>query len=155
MPKNKVGQSPYLSLRGAPPLHPILPTRCHAGSTLTPCTQWRSQDRARPRAKRPKSLQYTGQTVIFATVKPVFHLHAPGEGQGGLGPVSATGHNHGLDWCCPYEKLWPCFARHTGHGGYGSWPRGARVVEVSEKPFTIESWIRMENGSTHSHIVLS
>nr|CAD1833418.1 unnamed protein product [Ananas comosus var. bracteatus] len=33
-----------------------------------------------------------------------------------------SGHNHGLDWCCPYQKLWLCFARHTGYGGYGDWP---------------------------------
>ncbi|KAF7040086.1 hypothetical protein CFC21_050010 [Triticum aestivum] len=66
-----------------------------------------------------------------------------------------VGHNHGLDWCCPYEKLWLCFARHTGHGGYGDWPRGARIVEIAEKPFSVHSWIRMENGSTHSHITLS
>ncbi|KAF7025975.1 hypothetical protein CFC21_038118 [Triticum aestivum] len=66
-----------------------------------------------------------------------------------------VGHNHGLDWCCPYEKLWLCFARHTGHGGYGDWPRGARIVEIAEKPFSVHSWIRMENRSTHSHITLS
>ncbi|KAK1669753.1 hypothetical protein QYE76_057912 [Lolium multiflorum] len=65
-----------------------------------------------------------------------------------------VGHNHGLDWCCPYDKLWLCFARHTGHGGYGGWPRGSRIVEMSENPFSVESWIRMENGTTHSHIVL-
>ncbi|KAI6696829.1 hypothetical protein NL676_016948 [Syzygium grande] len=23
-----------------------------------------------------------------------------------------VGHNHGLDWCCPYGKLWLCFAGH-------------------------------------------
>ncbi|XP_037484131.1 probable inactive purple acid phosphatase 16 [Triticum dicoccoides] len=67
-----------------------------------------------------------------------------------------VGHNHGLDWCCPYEKLWLCFARHTGHGGYGDWPRGARIVDISEKKhFSVNSWIRMENGSTHSHVTLS
>ncbi|KAM0833385.1 hypothetical protein ACQ4PT_064299 [Festuca glaucescens] len=66
-----------------------------------------------------------------------------------------VGHNHGLDWCCPYDKLWLCFARHTGHGGYGGWPKGSRIVEMSENPFSVESWIRMENGTTHSHIVLA
>uniref|UniRef100_A0A0E0CCU7 Calcineurin-like phosphoesterase domain-containing protein n=1 Tax=Oryza meridionalis TaxID=40149 RepID=A0A0E0CCU7_9ORYZ len=66
-----------------------------------------------------------------------------------------VGHNHGLDWCCPHEKLWLCFARHTGYGGYGNWPRGARVIEISEQPFSIQSWIRMEDGTTHSDISLS
>ncbi|XP_054803782.1 probable inactive purple acid phosphatase 16 isoform X2 [Prosopis cineraria] len=66
-----------------------------------------------------------------------------------------VGHNHGLDWCCPYKKLWLCYARHTGYGGYGNWPRGARIVEISEKPFSLRSWIRMEDGNVHSEVVLS
>ena len=66
-----------------------------------------------------------------------------------------VGHNHGLDWCCPYEKLWLCFARHTGYGGYGYWSRGARILEITEQPFSLKSWIRMENGQVHSEILLS
>ena len=46
-----------------------------------------------------------------------------------------VGHNHGLDWCCPHEKLWLCFASHTGYGGYGHWARGARILEIIEQPF--------------------
>ncbi|KAG8648949.1 probable inactive purple acid phosphatase 16 isoform X1 [Manihot esculenta] len=66
-----------------------------------------------------------------------------------------VGHNHGLDWCCPYNKLWLCFARHTGYGGYGNWPRGARILEITEQPFSIKSWIRMEDGGKHSEVLLS
>ncbi|XP_020108742.1 probable inactive purple acid phosphatase 16 isoform X1 [Ananas comosus] len=66
-----------------------------------------------------------------------------------------SGHNHGLDWCCPYQKLWLCFARHTGYGGYGDWPRGARIIEITEQPFSLKSWIRMENGTEHSDLILS
>ncbi|XP_066315830.1 probable inactive purple acid phosphatase 16 isoform X2 [Miscanthus floridulus] len=66
-----------------------------------------------------------------------------------------VGHNHGLDWCCPYEELWLCFARHTGYGGYGDWPKGARIIQVTEDPFSAVSWIRMENGSRHSDVTLS
>ncbi|KAF7804052.1 putative inactive purple acid phosphatase 16 [Senna tora] len=66
-----------------------------------------------------------------------------------------VGHNHGLDWCCPYKKLWLCYARHTGYGGYGNWPRGARIVEITQKPFSLHSWIRMEDGQVHSEVVLS
>lgn len=66
-----------------------------------------------------------------------------------------VGHNHGLDWCCPYKKLWLCYARHTGYGGYGSWARGARILEINEQPFSLRSWIRMEDGAEHSEIVLS
>ncbi|XP_010558230.1 PREDICTED: probable inactive purple acid phosphatase 16 isoform X2 [Tarenaya hassleriana] len=67
-----------------------------------------------------------------------------------------VGHNHGLDWCCPYkDKLWLCFARHTGYGGYGNWARGSRILEITEMPFTLRSWIRMEDGSVHSEVILS
>uniref|UniRef100_A0A2P2J6F8 Uncharacterized protein MANES_08G054100 n=1 Tax=Rhizophora mucronata TaxID=61149 RepID=A0A2P2J6F8_RHIMU len=66
-----------------------------------------------------------------------------------------VGHNHGLDWCCPHHKLWLCFARHTGYGGYGGWPRGARILEITEKPFSLKSWIRMEDGKVHSEVLLS
>ncbi|URD73618.1 Calcineurin-like phosphoesterase [Musa troglodytarum] len=66
-----------------------------------------------------------------------------------------AGHNHGLDWCCPYKNLWLCFARHTGYGGYGDWPRGSRILSMTEQPFSIESWIRMEDGTKHSHVILS
>ncbi|GLJ13420.1 hypothetical protein SUGI_0211930 [Cryptomeria japonica] len=66
-----------------------------------------------------------------------------------------VGHNHGLDWCCPCKSLWLCFARHTGYGGYGTWPKGARILELFEKPFELKSWIRMEDGTTHSPITLA
>ncbi|KAJ6967983.1 hypothetical protein NC653_036043 [Populus alba x Populus x berolinensis] len=65
-----------------------------------------------------------------------------------------AGHNHGLDWCCPYKKLWLCYARHTGYGGYGNWPRGARILEINDHPFYIKSWIKMEDGDEHSQIIL-
>ncbi|KAI6696834.1 hypothetical protein NL676_016953 [Syzygium grande] len=66
-----------------------------------------------------------------------------------------VGHNHGLDWCCPYRKLWLCFARHTGYGGYGNWARGARIIEINQHPFSIKSWIRMENHDAYSEVDLS
>ncbi|GMY19077.1 probable inactive purple acid phosphatase 16 isoform X1 [Fagus crenata] len=66
-----------------------------------------------------------------------------------------VGHNHGLDWCCPYQKLWLCFARHTGYGGYGDWARGARVIEITQQPFSIKSWIRMEDSVVHSSVIFS
>ncbi|KAK4798433.1 hypothetical protein SAY86_030759 [Trapa natans] len=66
-----------------------------------------------------------------------------------------VGHNHGLDWCCPYKKLWLCFARHTGYGGYGNWARGVRIIEFNQQTSSIRSWIRMENNDVHSEVVLS
>ncbi|MCI89751.1 putative inactive purple acid phosphatase, partial [Trifolium medium] len=50
---------------------------------------------------------------------------------------------------------WLCYARHTGYGGYGDWPRGARILEFTHKPFSLRSWIRMEDGNVHSEVVLS
>lgn len=66
-----------------------------------------------------------------------------------------VGHNHGLDWCCPYKKLWLCYARHSGYGGYGDWPRGARIIEINEEPFSVRSWIRMEDDLKHSEVALA
>ena len=53
----------------------------------------------------------------------------------------AVGHNHGNDYCCPYNNnnnnqdssendLYFCFGRHSGYGGYGSWDRGVRIYEL-------------------------
>ena len=69
-----------------------------------------------------------------------------------------VGHNHGLDWCCPHKtknKLWLCFARHSGYGGYGNWPRGARIIQITHQPFSLKSWIRMEDGQLDSEIILT
>jgi hypothetical protein len=63
-----------------------------------------------------------------------------------------VGHDHGLDWCCPYERTVAVFC--TAHGGYGGWAKGARIIRVTEDPSTIVSWIRMENGTRHSDVTL-
>ncbi|KAI4386540.1 hypothetical protein MLD38_004467 [Melastoma candidum] len=31
-----------------------------------------------------------------------------------------VGHDHGLDWFCPYKNLWLCYVMLTGYGGYGN-----------------------------------
>lgn len=84
------------------------------------------------------------------------------EGLQGRPSVKATfvGHNHGKDWCCPHGGLWLCFARHTGHGGYGDWIRGARVVRLREAaaaiagPLSLDTWVRFEDGSIREDGVL-
>jgi hypothetical protein len=71
----------------------------------------------------------------------------------------AVGHNHGNDYCCPYNdtKLEVCFGRHSGYGGYGKWERGARVYELSidkdqanndssRNIMEWKSWVRLESG---------
>jgi hypothetical protein len=66
-----------------------------------------------------------------------------------------VGHNHGLDWCCPSGSMHLCFARHTGYGGYGSWIRGTRIVELVESPvFQIKTWVTLEDGSVVSSLLL-
>ncbi|KAG6519216.1 hypothetical protein ZIOFF_022708 [Zingiber officinale] len=96
--------------------------------------------------------------VSRASVKvPKHHIHLSSGVDDDLetGVAVFAGHNHGLDWCCPYNSLWLCFARHTGYGGYGNWPRGSRIISIDEQPFSITSWIRMEDGTEHSHVVLT
>lgn len=67
-----------------------------------------------------------------------------------------VGHNHGLDWCCPYENLHLCFARHTGYGGYGTWTRGTRLLEVVKEPtLQIRTWVKLEDGTVISELLLS
>lgn len=68
--------------------------------------------------------------------------------------ASFVGHNHGLDWCCPYRSMHLCFARHTGYGGYGNWTRGARILELVERPFGLNTYIRLENGTISSRVKL-
>lgn len=67
-----------------------------------------------------------------------------------------VGHNHGLDWCCPYQNLHLCFARHTGYGGYGRWTRGARFVEIFREPALsqIRTYVILEDGSVVSDVLL-
>ena len=75
-----------------------------------------------------------------------------------------TGHNHGDSWC----STWPgsskhaslpflCFAKHTGYGGYGTWNRGARIIQLTSSPDGIEvsSWVRMENGAVITKVSLN
>ncbi|KAK6416092.1 hypothetical protein LTR95_017506, partial [Oleoguttula sp. CCFEE 5521] len=80
-----------------------------------------------------------------------------------------SGHDHGDDWCMNWDSRPPgmnitgngldlCFGRHTGYGGYGTWMRGSRQVLVTEallKERTVESWIRLEDGSESGRVTLN
>jgi hypothetical protein len=66
-----------------------------------------------------------------------------------------TGHDHGEAWCCPFLSTNLCFGRHTGYGGYGSWDRGSRILQISQNSSSIngveiKTWIRMEDNTTNS-----
>jgi hypothetical protein len=64
------------------------------------------------------------------------------------GDVQAVfvGHNHGNDYCGTYADMLLCYGRHTGYGGYGNWERGARIIEIQQDPWEINTWIRFEDG---------
>lgn len=73
--------------------------------------------------------------------------------------VITVGHDHGNAWCCPAGALALCFGRHTGYGGYGEWPRGARVFSIAEDTASrdgirVTTHVRMEDGSVNSAEVL-
>lgn len=51
-----------------------------------------------------------------------------------------------------------CFNRHSGFGGYSSWKRGARIIEIHEdelKENEVETWIRLEDGSISGRVSLN
>lgn len=130
-----------------------------------------------PDLRVPELIFWHIPSKAYKKVAPKFRIHKPCVGSINMERVAAqeaemgimkfladrpsvkavfVGHNHGLDWCCPYKKqLWLCFARHTGYGGYGNWARGARILEITRQPFSIKSWIRMEDGVQHSEVILS
>lgn len=80
-----------------------------------------------------------------------------------------SGHDHGNSWCVNWvedERLVPgvsrphlCFCKHTGYGGYGSWNRGSRVLQLTfereEKKMAVQTWVRMENGAQIQHVTLN
>ncbi|EGC32924.1 hypothetical protein DICPUDRAFT_37528 [Dictyostelium purpureum] len=64
----------------------------------------------------------------------------------------SVGHNHGNDFCGTLDSVKMCYGRHSGYGGYGTWERGARVIELSlssqsETPKVhFNTWITFETG---------
>ncbi|KAI3472235.1 hypothetical protein Pfo_029723 [Paulownia fortunei] len=136
----------------------------------------RKSEELNPDSRVPEIIFWHIPSKAYKKVSPKFNVHRHCVGSIFLEDVAAqeaemgimkvleqrpsvkavfVGHNHGLDWCCPYKKLWLCFARHTGYGGYGNWPRGARILEINQQPFSLKSWIRMEDGHLHSEVLLS
>lgn len=59
------------------------------------------------------------------------------------------GHEHANDYYGEYYGINLAYGRKTGYGCYGpTYPSkpGARVFEVTEEPYTIETWIREAGG---------
>ena len=79
-----------------------------------------------------------------------------------------SGHDHGDSWCGNWQNTTSvngisqphlCFCKQTGYGGYGSWKRGSRVVELTfdkyNNKLNVETWVRIENGVVVQRVSLN
>ncbi|KAL5335048.1 Metallo-dependent phosphatase-like protein [Aspergillus crustosus] len=77
-----------------------------------------------------------------------------------------SGHDHDNDWCFKWRSpgtgsssagLNVCYGRHTGYGGYGDLPRGARQIMLKHSTLTEEvmTWIRLEDGGVPENVTLN
>lgn len=95
-----------------------------------------------------------------------------------------VGHDHGDAWCAAWPSSSPssqgsdhsrnvmagpvlCFSRHTGYGGYGTWDRGSRIVQLSFRDLDVDgkstglgemqvdTWVRMESGEVITRVTLN
>ncbi|ODA77906.1 hypothetical protein RJ55_06509 [Drechmeria coniospora] len=81
-----------------------------------------------------------------------------------------SGHDHGNTWCYKWDRRVPgmsvagngvnlCFGQHSGYGGYGNWPRGARQVRLSREKLRtsleVDTWIRLESGTVVGSVSLN
>lgn len=59
-----------------------------------------------------------------------------------------VGHDHLNDFMGDLHGIRLAFGRATGYGGYGrdDFPRGARVIRLSEGVYDFESWLRLAGG---------
>ena len=51
-----------------------------------------------------------------------------------------------------------CFNRHSGYGGYSEWARGGRQIVIEEVKLgenELDTWIRLEDGSTSGRVTLN
>lgn len=80
-----------------------------------------------------------------------------------------SGHDHGNTWChkwdgvidgvsAPGNGVNLCFGQHTGYGGYSSWIRGARQIQLTReklKKFELDTWNLLEDGRSVGAITLN
>eukprot|EP00347_Sterkiella_histriomuscorum_P014383 403361077 len=61
----------------------------------------------------------------------------------------SSGHDHNNDYYGSYQGIYLGYGRKTGYGSYGpeGMLKGARIFEITENPYTIETWIRQEDGT--------
>ncbi|EGC30599.1 hypothetical protein DICPUDRAFT_99492 [Dictyostelium purpureum] len=61
------------------------------------------------------------------------------------------GHDHDNDFIGNYNGVQLGYGRKSGYGGYGppaGWKHGARVLEITANPFSINTYLRFEDGTT-------
>ncbi|KAG8858841.1 hypothetical protein FRB91_009245 [Serendipita sp. 411] len=69
-----------------------------------------------------------------------------------------SGHDHGNEWCARERKkgLVFCFAKHSGHGGYGKpgWGFGVRNIlfQNFDTTGTLKTWIQTEGGDKKAEL---
>ena len=63
----------------------------------------------------------------------------------------SAGHDHNNDYYGSIQGINLAYGRKTGFGSYGpdKMPRGARVFEVTQHPYGIETWVREDGGNVH------
>ena len=61
----------------------------------------------------------------------------------------SAGHDHNNDYYGSYQGINLAYGRKTGYGSYGpsNITHGARVFEVTKDPYSIETWVRQEDGT--------
>lgn len=57
-----------------------------------------------------------------------------------------TGHDHENNYIALYHSLALAYGQVTGVNAYGSFQRGARVVEIREGDYGFNTWIRTDSG---------
>lgn len=57
------------------------------------------------------------------------------------------GHDHNNDYWGKYQSINLAYGRKTGFGSYGANKNGARVFEITQEPYGIQTWIREDGGS--------
>jgi hypothetical protein len=62
-----------------------------------------------------------------------------------------AGHDHNNDYYGEFQGVNLAYGRKSGRGGYGpdNMKIGARVWEVTQSPYGIETWVREQGGTIH------
>lgn len=68
--------------------------------------------------------------------------------QGGIDGVF-VGHDHINDYCGELHGIRLCYGRATGYNTYGreGWPRGARIIRLTEGKRGFETWLQLVDGT--------